>query len=97
MQSPPLDPEIADLAPNEPALTAYDEEHAVTYMRLLDAEAANADWREAARLILHIDASVEPDRARRAFDSHLARAKWMTSQGYKLLLRRGPSDPQPRS
>ena len=46
MQTPPLDPDAADLAPTAPALTAYDEQHIVTYMRLLDAEADNADWRE---------------------------------------------------
>jgi hypothetical protein len=35
---PPLrNPEIADVAPNGPALTVYDEEHAITYMRILDA------------------------------------------------------------
>jgi len=89
MQSPPLDPKVADFAPTDPALTPYDVDHVVTYLRLLDAEADSADWSEAARLILHIDPIVEPDRARRAFDSHLARAKWMTSHGYRHLLRRG--------
>ena len=86
---PPLDPVVSDLAPNEPALTPYDEQHAVTYMRLLDAEADNADWREVARLVLNIDPALEPDRARHAFESHLARAKWVASQGYRHLLRRG--------
>lgn len=86
---PPLDPDVADVAPDEEMLTAYDEQHAVTYLRLLDAEADNADWREAARIVLHIDPIREPDRARRAFESHLSRAKWMTSHGYRHLLRRG--------
>jgi T6SS, Transcription factor, DNA binding domain len=89
MPSPPLDPDVADTAPDDPVLTVYDEEHVVTYLRLLDAEAASADWREAARLILHIDAVREPERARRAFDTHLARAKWMTDQGYRHLLHGG--------
>ena len=48
MPSPP-DPDVADSAPTEPVLTAYDEEHIVTYLRLLDANAENADWREAHR------------------------------------------------
>jgi hypothetical protein len=87
MPAPPLDPKVADLAPDEPVLTAYDEQHVVTYLRLLDADADKADWREVARLVLHIDPVIEPDRARRAFDSHLARAKWMTSHGYRDLLR----------
>jgi hypothetical protein len=36
---PPLDLDVADLVPSDPALTAYDERHAITYMRLLDADA----------------------------------------------------------
>jgi hypothetical protein len=89
MQKPPLDPNVADLAPSDSVLTAYDEQHVVTYLRLLDADAENADWREVARLVLHIDPVLELDRARRAYESHLARAKWMTSHGYRHLLRRG--------
>jgi hypothetical protein len=27
MEIPPLDPDVADLAPNDPVLTSYDEEH----------------------------------------------------------------------
>jgi hypothetical protein len=44
MQKPPLDPDVADTAPSEPALTLYDEEHVITYLRLLDADAQGA-WR----------------------------------------------------
>jgi hypothetical protein len=65
----------------------YDQEHAITYMRMLDADAEGADWREVARIVLHIDPDRDVQRARRAFDSHLARAKWMTHTGYRLLLR----------
>jgi hypothetical protein len=92
MPSPPLDPIVADKAPDAPMLTAYDEEHVVTYLRLLDAEADNADWREVTRLVLHIDPILEPERARLAFESHLVRAKWMTSHGYRHLLRSGVGD-----
>ena len=52
---PPVNPKVADLAPAELMLTAYDEQHAVTYARLLDAEADNADWREVTRIVLRID------------------------------------------
>lgn len=51
---PPLDPDVADEAPQSPILTGYDEEHFVTYLRLLDAAADDADWREVARVVLHI-------------------------------------------
>ncbi|WP_188612881.1 DNA -binding domain-containing protein [Chelatococcus reniformis] len=90
MPKPPLDPDVADEAPTAETLTGYDMEHAVTYLRLLDAEAERADWTEVAKIILHIDPALEPGRARRAWESHLARAKWMTEQGYRHLLRGGP-------
>ncbi|MHC4046237.1 DUF2285 domain-containing protein [Bradyrhizobium xenonodulans] len=84
MQMPPLDPNVVDLAPSGPVLTSYDEEHVVTYIRLLQAEGQGADWQEVARIVLHIDPDREPDRARTAYQSHLARAKWVTEQGRLL-------------
>jgi hypothetical protein len=80
---------IADVAPAGPALTDYDEEHVITYMRLLDADQQGADWRGVSRIVLHIDPDNEADRARLAFESHLSRARWMTDQGYRHLLRSG--------
>jgi hypothetical protein len=74
----PLDPDVADTAPSDSVLTVHDEEHIITYQRLLDANAEGADWKEVARIVLHIDADREPARAPNAFESHLARAKWMT-------------------
>jgi hypothetical protein len=81
MNRPPVDPDVADVAPNESAMTTYDELHVVTYMRLLQADSEGADWREATRIVLHIDPERESDRARSAYQSHLARAKWLTEQG----------------
>ena len=92
MTNPPLDPEVADVAPSAPTLTAYDQQHLVTFLRLLDAEAEGADWREVARIVLHIDPDREPQRARLAYDSHLARAKWMAERGYRDVLRGDTSD-----
>ncbi|TYL85939.1 DNA -binding domain-containing protein [Bradyrhizobium cytisi] len=89
MQKPPLDPDVADTAPVDSMLTPYDYKHLVTYWRLLDADAEGADWREVAKIVLHIDVDNEPQRARRTFDSHLARAKWMSEHGYRHLLRGG--------
>jgi hypothetical protein len=91
MQKPPLNPDVADTAPADTVLTRYDEEHIITYLRLLDAEADGADWREVTQIVLHIDPEREPARARWAFDSHLARPKWMTEYGYRHLLRGGVS------
>lgn len=89
MQSPSLDSPVDDLAPTTGNLTGYDERHAVTYLRLLDADAEGADWKEVAKIVLHIDPAQEPDRARRAWESHLARARWMTEKGYRHLLEGG--------
>jgi T6SS, Transcription factor, DNA binding domain len=93
MQKPPFDPGVLDSAPTESVLTPYDHEHLVTYLRLLDANAEGADWKEVTQIVLHIDPEREPVRARRAFDTHLTRARWMTKKGYRDLLRGGASNP----
>jgi Uncharacterized conserved protein (DUF2285) len=80
-------PVVADRAPSGDILTPYDNGHLKTYLRLLDADAAGADWKEVARIVLGMDPEREPERARTAWESHLARAKWMTTRGYKHLLR----------
>jgi hypothetical protein len=58
-------------------------------LRQLDADADSADWRDVSRIVLHIDPDRDADRARRAFESHLSCARWMTEQGYRHLLRSG--------
>ncbi|MDA9537278.1 hypothetical protein ACM41_13950 [Bradyrhizobium sp. CCBAU 21362] len=86
MQKPPLDPDVANEAPTAPVLTGYDEQHLVTYLRLLDAAEDGADWKEVAQTVLQLDPHREPDRARRAWETHLGRARWMTEHGYRYLL-----------
>ncbi|MGY3116180.1 hypothetical protein ACVWXQ_000115 [Bradyrhizobium sp. S3.14.4] len=87
MRKRPLEPNVADLAPADSIVMPYDFVHLVTYWRLLDADREGADWREVSRIILRIDPAREPHHARQVYDSHLARAKWMTEEGYKYLLR----------
>jgi len=70
-----------DRPPESAQLTAYDERHFATYLRLLDADEEGADWREAVRIIFGVDPDREPERARMVHDSHLARARWMTQAG----------------
>ncbi len=45
-----------------------------------------ADWREVARIVLHRDPAVDKTRTRRCWESHLARAQWLTNQGYRKIL-----------
>ncbi|WP_120221791.1 DNA -binding domain-containing protein [Sphingopyxis sp. FD7] len=82
MTTPPFE----DRAPADDHITAYDERHFVTYLRILDAADEGADWREVAGIVFGLDADAEPDRARQVHDNHLARARWMTAHGYKHLL-----------
>jgi hypothetical protein len=68
------DPAVADRAPSGDILTPYDNGHLKTYLRLLDADAVGADWKDVARIVLGMDPEREPERARTAWESHLARA-----------------------
>lgn len=79
--------DFQDRPPVSDRLTAYDEGHLITYIRLLDADAEGADWREAVHIIFGLDPARDPDRARIVHESHLARARWMTTTGYRQLLR----------
>jgi hypothetical protein len=81
-----LDPDVDDEVPPSETITPYDKAHFITYLRVLDAAAENADWREVARIVLHRDPDAEPERSRRCWESHLSRAQWMTKTGYSHLL-----------
>jgi len=80
---PDLDPSGP---PDSASLTDYDRRHLKAYLRLLDAQAAGAGWEEAAAIILGLDVAADPDGARQIHARHLARARWMTEQGYRDLL-----------
>lgn len=78
--------ELRERAPQGEPLTDYDRAQATVYLRLLDAEAAGADWREVAAIVLKVDPAREPDRAHTMHETHLARAHWLRDGGYKDLL-----------
>ena len=69
-----------------PEITDYDRAHFKQYIMMLDGDAAGAPWEEIMRVAFQVDPAAEPDRCKRRYDAHLARAKWMTRQGYKGLL-----------
>lgn len=76
-----------DEPPVSQTLTAYDREHMVLYMRLLDAARDCADWREVVQVLFGLDPVQDPERCRLVHESHLARAQWMTEHGYRELVR----------
>lgn len=75
-----------DQPPQLDRVSSYDEKHLASYIRLLDAEAEGADWREAVAVIFGLDPEKEPERAKLVHDSHLSRAHWMREKGYRDLL-----------
>lgn len=79
-------PPVLDQPPQLDRVSAYDETHLASYIRLLDAEAEGADWREAVAIIFGLDPKKEPARAKLVHDSHLARAHWLKDTGYRHLL-----------
>ncbi len=82
--------EIADLAPTGDRLTDYDREHASLYIRMLDADEAQAPWQDVARRLLRVDPEKDRDRARLRFETHLVRARWVRDVGYAQLARAQP-------
>jgi len=89
---PELDPDVDDLAPTGPEITIYDEVHFITFLRLLDAETDGADWTEVARIVLHRDSAIEEACTRTRWESHLARAQWMTKIGYRKILEQAAAE-----
>lgn len=79
-------PNFLDAPPDGDVLTDYDRMHIKLYIRLLDAEVAGANWERVAAVLFELDFLCEPERARRVYDAHLARAHWMTHTGYRHLL-----------
>jgi hypothetical protein len=86
MADPTIAP-ISQVPPDSDTLTPYDQAHFVTYLKLLDAEAMDVDWKVTARSILHLDPDADIKTAQRLYEAHLARARWMTQTGYRQLLK----------
>ena len=85
-ERPLLDPDVEDEAPRGPDITTYDEQHYVTYLRLLDASRDGADWQEVASIVLHRDPVRDEAGTRRCWESHLERARWLSNKGYRRIL-----------
>jgi hypothetical protein len=82
----PLELDVDDEAPTGDTITVYDERHFVTYLRLLDAKAEGADWKEVAQIVLHRDPVTEELQTRRCWQSHLERAQRLSREGYRKIL-----------
>lgn len=86
--TPPARPEDLDF-PN--AITPYDRSNILTYTRVLDVAEGRSiidgrNWREASVIILGCDPDHDEAAARRCWDAHVARARWITTAGLPLFL-----------
>jgi len=81
-------PLILDAPPSPPgSLTHYDLIHSLLFARLLAADNVGTDWRESASHILLRDVERDPEGARRCWEAHLARARWLATEGVSLAAR----------
>ena len=75
---------LQPLAPGSSRITPYDRAHFKLYLLLLKAEQQDLDWRLVVRDIMESDRA--DTFAKRCWQSHLKRAKWMSESGYRQLL-----------
>lgn len=64
-----------------------DRETIKTYLRLLDADREQADWRDAAAIILDLDVEKDPEGSRAVFERSLKQALWLRNHGYLGLVK----------
>lgn len=80
-----------DIVPSGDEVTNYDREHIMLYVCLLDRKEKGRDWRKTVQAFFGIDVNREPERARRVYDSHLARAtSLMNIPSFALMYRMAP-------
>jgi len=77
---------IVERAPNNPAMTDYDRVQMLTYARLLDAESDGYGWTDVAVEVLDLDVAADPAGAKRCWQSHLDRARWIVGDGLAAVI-----------
>nr|WP_246463420.1 hypothetical protein [Nitrospirillum iridis] len=75
------------MAPSDTTITDYDRRHFATYLMLLDAARDGVAIDDIIREVLQINPQADRAKALRTYDSHLARARWMTEHGHEQLLK----------
>lgn len=76
---------LKETAPSGDVVTDYDRAHLKLYIRLLDARSAGASSDDLCRFILEIDPTTDPNSAQKLLKSHLERADWMSSVGFRQI------------
>jgi len=76
---------LREAAPTGDVVTDYDRAHLQLYIRLLDARSAGKSSDDMCRFVLEIDPDGDPDGAHKLLKSHLERAAWMSSIGFRQI------------
>lgn len=86
-------PDTLDLPSDRP--TDYDMTNMLAYARILDVDAGRStldgkDWREGVRIILGRDPDADEAAAKRCWDAHLDRARWIVGDGLGHVIHTRP-------
>ncbi len=74
------------IAPTDEEVTDYDRRCFKLYLMLLEADNAGQPWESAYKSAFGADPATDKIRCKLQFDTHLGRARWMSSGGYRQLL-----------
>ena len=74
-------------APVSETITAYDRQCFKLYLMTINADNAATMWEDAYVQVFGVEIGSDLQKARTQYYSHLRRARWMTSSGYRLLLK----------
>ncbi len=77
---------IEEFRPESDTITAYDRHCFKLYIMLLDADDSGEEWSDVYKRNFEKTAIQNHKRAFQHYQSHLKRAKWLTSTGYQQLL-----------
>lgn len=77
---------LDNVAPERLVVTEYDRRHLYTYAELIGADDAGVDWDRGAQDILGRDPVAEPQTTKICWETHLARARWITGAGLALAI-----------
>lgn len=73
-------------APTDEEVTDYDRRCFKLYLMLLEADNAGQTWESAYESAFGSDPVTDKIQCKLQFDTHLRRARWMSSDGYRQLL-----------
>lgn len=74
------------IAPVGETVSDYDRHNLLTYAELISADDAGVDWVDGASTILGRDPAIDPEATKLCWDSHLARARWITGAGFGVAI-----------